>query len=76
MRKSNLTERAITRPVPKYVRQDVTLEGAKCYTSCSMKTVEHLKILCISIGNPLVAHEMDIFKLTKGCLMSEKIEPK
>ena len=43
---------------------------------CSIKSVEYLKLLFISLGSPLVALERDIFKLTKGCLMSEKTKPK
>ena len=33
-----------------------------------------LKLVFISSSSPLVALERDIFKLTKFCLMSEKIE--
>ena len=43
---------------------------------CSVKSVEYQKHLFISLGSLLVAIEMNIFRLTKGCLMSEKIEPK
>ena len=35
---------------------------------CSVKSVEYLKLLFISLGSPLATLEMDIFKLTKGCL--------
>ena len=44
--------------------------------SFSVKSVEYRKLLFISLGSPLVALERGIFKLTKDCLMSEKIEPK
>ena len=44
--------------------------------SCSVKSVEYLKLLSTSSGSQLVTPERDIFKLTKGCLVSEKIEPK
>ena len=46
------------------------------HTPCSVKSVEYLRFIFISLGSPFVAFEMDILKLTKGCLMSEKIEPK
>ena len=36
---------------------------------CGAKNVEYLKLLFISLGTPLVALEMDIFKLTKGCFV-------
>ena len=42
---------------------------------CSVKSVEYLKLLLISLGSPLVALKRDILKLTKGCLKGEKIEP-
>ena len=29
---------------------------------CSVKNVEYLELLSISLGSPLVAHKMDIFK--------------
>ena len=41
----------------------------------SVESVEYLKLLFISLGSPLVALERDIFKLIKGCVMSEKSEP-
>ena len=41
-----------------------------------VKSVEYLKLLFISLGSPLVALESEIFKLTKGCLMSVKIKRK
>ena len=41
-----------------------------------IKNVEYLRLLCISLGSPLVSLERDIFNLTKGCLMSEKLESK
>ena len=54
--------------------------GASCNRFCSnprgaksAKSVEFLKLLFISLGSPLVAFERDILKLTKGCLMSEKM---
>ena len=34
---------------------------------CGVKSVEHLKLLFILLGSPLVALEMDIFKLTNIC---------
>ena len=43
--------------------------------TCSVESVEYLKLLFISLGSPLVELERDIFKLIKGCLMSEKNEP-
>ena len=43
--------------------------------SCSVKSAEYLKLIFISLSSPLVALERDIFILTKGCLMSEKIKP-
>ena len=44
---------------------------------CSVKSIECLKFLFISLGSPLVALEREkIFKLTKNCVMSEKIDPK
>ena len=43
---------------------------------CSVKSVEYLKRLLNSLSSSLVALERDIYKLTKGCLMSEKMEPK
>ena len=43
---------------------------------CSVKSVEYLELLFISFGSPLVTLERNIFKLTKGYLMSKKIEPK
>ena len=41
-----------------------------------LRSVKYLKLLFISSGSPLVALERDIFKLTIGCLMGVKIEPK
>ena len=43
---------------------------------CSVKSIEYLKLLFISLGSRLAALERDIFQLTESCLMSEKIEPK
>ena len=43
---------------------------------CSVKSIEYLKLLFISLGSSLAALERDIFQLTERCLMSEKIEPK
>ena len=43
---------------------------------CRVKSVEYLKFFLISLGTPLVVLEREIFKLTNGCLMSEKIESK
>ena len=43
---------------------------------CSVKSIEYLKLLFISLGSPLAAPESDFFQLTESCLMSEKIEPK
>ena len=40
----------------------------------NIKSVEYLKLLFISLDSPLVALVRDIFKLTKGCLTSQKIE--
>ena len=42
----------------------------------SVKSIEYLKLLFISISSSLVALEREIFKPTIDCLMSEKIEPK
>ena len=44
--------------------------------SCRVKSFEYLKLLFMSLGSPLVALERHIFKLTKGCSVIEKIEPK
>ena len=41
----------------------------------SVKIVEYLKLLFISLGSPLVALEREIFELARCCLMSEKIGP-
>ena len=47
---------------------DVGETGASCNSfysnSCSVKSVDHLKLLFISLGSPLVTPERDIFKLT------------
>ena len=43
---------------------------------CSVKSIEYLKLLFISLGSSLAALERDIFQLTESCLMSEKIERK
>ena len=60
--------------------QTIEESEASCNSFCSnpygVKSVEYRELLFISLGSPLVALERDIFKLTKGCLMSEKIEPK
>ena len=48
-----------------------------CYSNpFNVKSVEYLRLIFISLGSPLVALEREIFKLTKGYMMSEKIEPK
>ena len=41
---------------------------------CSNKSVEYPKLPFISLGSPVL--NKGILKLTKGYLMSEKIEPK
>ena len=44
---------------------------------CGVKSIAYLKLLFISLGSPLVALELEkIFKLSKSCVMSEKLEPK
>ena len=43
---------------------------------CSVKSIEYLKLLCISLGSSLVALERDIFKLTESSCRSETMEPK
>ena len=43
---------------------------------CSVKSVEYLKLFVILLGSPLLGLKTEIFKLTKGCLTSEKMEPK
>ena len=43
---------------------------------CSVVSVEYLKLFFISLDSPLVTLERDIFRLTKGCLMSDEIELK
>ena len=43
---------------------------------CSVESVEYQKLLFISLRSPLATLERDIFKLTKGYLTSEKMEPK
>ena len=57
---------------------ETTFEAAEVMLSppCSVKSFENLKLFFVSLDSPLVALERDIFKLTKGCLMSEKIEHK
>ena len=61
-------------------RTKVGESGVSCnsfYSNpCSVKSVEYLKLLFISLGSPLATLEREIFKLTKGCLMSEKIAHK
>ena len=41
---------------------------------CGVKSIEHLKLLFISLGSPLIALEREkIFELTKNCIMSKKL---
>ena len=40
----------------------------------SVKSVEYLELIFISLGSPLAALEREILRQNKGCLMSEKTE--
>ena len=42
---------------------------------CSVKSIKYLNLLFISLDSAFVALEREVFELTKGCLMREKIEP-
>ena len=58
------------------LRESVVSGSNFCSNPRSVKSVKYLKLLFILLGSILVAAERHIFKLTKGCLISEKIEPK